>query len=554
MHQRNTLADICGLGHRALSFSPTGDGQGLSFVIGKRGRAGSGVSSPARDPSQCDELSLPMTAIFISHRSSDNAEAQALKDWLGAAGPRAAVPRLRSCRRHPGGRGLGAAALSGAAALPGAADRADAGVAGVEVVRERARHRPREGQGGVRRPGQAVPGRPADPGDPGGRSHARSGCGPGEARPRACSEHGLDPRDAFDWKPDRPIYPGLAAFDVDDAAIFFGRSEESWQAVEALRRMRLQATGSPKLLLITGASGSGKSSLMRAGVLARLRKEPASWIAARPFRRGTDALGALADALAWAFPPDRRPTSLEAITARLTGPDGAGQLLALARELRLALDRPEATLVLALDQAEELLAAERGDDAAKLLDLFRATLAAVGNEILVIATIRSDRLGAWQQHASIKATADHGELPFEMLPLGPMPMARIGEIVRGPAAYEGLQHRRRSRRRDPCRHGHARRPAAARLHAAVPAPSFCRGRAPHARRVPVLRRPRRLGPQPGRCRDPDREAERGGSPRAAGGVRPRTGARHRRRRVQPQPGPARHAAAARRALPAPPDR
>ena len=256
---------------------------------------------------------------------------------------------------------------------------------------------------------------------------------------RGLREHGLDPRDAFDWKPDRPIYPGLAAFDVDDAAIFFGRSEESWQVVEALRRMRLQATGSPKLLLITGASGSGKSSLMRAGVLARLRKEPASWIAARPFRRGADALGALAEALAWAFPPDRRPTSLEAITARLAGPDGAGQLLALARELRLALDRPEATLVLALDQAEELLAAERADDAAKLLDLFRATLAAVGNEILVIATIRSDRLGAWQQHASIKATADHGELPFEMLPLGPMPMARIGEIVRGPAAYEGLR-------------------------------------------------------------------------------------------------------------------
>lgn len=28
-----------------------------------------------------------MTAIFISHRSSDNAEAQALKDWLGEQGP-----------------------------------------------------------------------------------------------------------------------------------------------------------------------------------------------------------------------------------------------------------------------------------------------------------------------------------------------------------------------------------------------------------------------------------------------------------------------------------
>ena len=172
---------------------------------------------------------------------------------------------------------------------------------------------------------------------------------------RGLKEHGLDPASAFDWKPGRPIYPGLAAFDVDDAAIFFGRSEESWQVVEALRRLRLQATGSPKLLLITGASGSGKSSLMRAGILARLRKEPTSWITARPFRRGADALSALAEALAWSFPADRRPKSLDTMTARLNGPDGPTQLLTLARELRLALDRPEATLVLPLDQAEELL-------------------------------------------------------------------------------------------------------------------------------------------------------------------------------------------------------
>ena len=95
--------------------------------------------------------------------------------------------------------------------------------------------------------------------------------------------------------------------------------------------------------------------------------------------------------------------------------------------------------MLALDQAEELLAAERGDDAAKLLDLFRATLAVVSNEILVIATIRSDRLGAWQQHASVKAVNEHGDLPFEVRPIASMPMARIGDIVRGPAVYEGLR-------------------------------------------------------------------------------------------------------------------
>jgi hypothetical protein len=58
----------------------------------------------------------------------------------------------------------------------------------------------------------------------------RLGCG--------LKEHGLGSRDTFDWKPDRPVYPSLAAFDIEDAAIFFGRSEETWTAVEALRRLR----------------------------------------------------------------------------------------------------------------------------------------------------------------------------------------------------------------------------------------------------------------------------------------------------------------------------
>jgi hypothetical protein len=379
-----------------------------------------------------------MTAIFISHRSSDNAEAQALKDWLGGQGheqlfldfdPADGIPagvdweqrlyqELRRCQALL--IVLTPAWLASTWCRNELAIAREKGKAAFIV-------RVKPCADGPVIPAIQEVDLTVD------REAALTKLA------RGLKEHGLDPASAFDWKPGRPVYPGLAAFDVDDAAIFFGRSEESWQVVEALRRQRLQATGSPKLLLITGASGSGKSSLMRAGVLARLRKEPASWIVAKPFRRGNDAVGALADAVAWAFPPDRRPTSLEAITTRLAGEDGAAQLLTLARELRFAFDRPEATLVLALDQAEELLAAEQTDDAARLLDLFRATLARVGNEILVLATIRSDRLGAWQQHASIKATADHGELPFEMVPLGPIPMTRIGEIVRGPATYEGLR-------------------------------------------------------------------------------------------------------------------
>ncbi|HEU5085112.1 MAG TPA: BTAD domain-containing putative transcriptional regulator, partial [Acidimicrobiales bacterium] len=60
-------------------------------------------------------------------------------------------------------------------------------------------------------------------------------------------------------------WPGLVAFDVDDADAFFGREDD----VEACMR-RLRADG---VLVVVGPSGSGKSSLVRAGVAAALRRD-----------------------------------------------------------------------------------------------------------------------------------------------------------------------------------------------------------------------------------------------------------------------------------------
>jgi lysozyme family protein len=384
-----------------------------------------------------------VTAIFISHRSSDNAEAQSLKDWLRGEGHEQLFLDFDPADGIPAGvdweqrlyRELRRCQAVLIALTPAWLDsiwcRNE-----LAIAREKGKAifvaRVKDCKEGPLAPAiQEV-------------DLTRDRAGGLAKLARGLKEHGLDPADAFDWHPSRPIYPGLAAFDVDDAAVFFGRSEESCQVIEAVRRMRVQATGAPKLLLITGASGSGKSSLMRAGVLARLRKERASWIVARPFRCGADALGTLADALLSLYPAAQRP-GREAAIALLSGGEGPRRLLAMARELRAAFGQPDATLVLAIDQAEELLDAERAEEATRLLDLLRDALIEVRDEIVVVATIRSDRLGDWQQHKSVKASPEnkgaagqHGELAFEMLPVGPMPMERIGEIVRGPAAYEGL--------------------------------------------------------------------------------------------------------------------
>ncbi len=80
---------------------------------------------------------------------------------------------------------------------------------------------------------------------------------------RGLIERGLDPDAIFDWDPRRPPYPGLMAFAEDDAAIFFGRGAEVLNGVETLEALCRQGRSAPRLVLFLGASGSGKSSLVR---------------------------------------------------------------------------------------------------------------------------------------------------------------------------------------------------------------------------------------------------------------------------------------------------
>ena len=69
---------------------------------------------------------------------------------------------------------------------------------------------------------------------------------------------GLDPKNVFDWDGSRPPYPGLLAFQEEDAAIFFGRDSEIREGLAQLRR--LERFGGARFTLVLGASGSPASS------------------------------------------------------------------------------------------------------------------------------------------------------------------------------------------------------------------------------------------------------------------------------------------------------
>ncbi|WP_433229954.1 AAA family ATPase [Micromonospora sp. CA-248260] len=92
-------------------------------------------------------------------------------------------------------------------------------------------------------------------------------------------------------------YRGLNRFDTDHAGWFFGREQLTARLVERVRSLR-QAGGG--ILLVTGASGIGKSSLLRAGLLAAIREHnnDASSIDATVLTPGTRPLRAWQERLA----------------------------------------------------------------------------------------------------------------------------------------------------------------------------------------------------------------------------------------------------------------
>jgi hypothetical protein len=94
----------------------------------------------------------------------------------------------------------------------------------------------------------------------------------------------------------------LRPLEADDAGIFFGREAPVIEAIDRVRGLA-QATP-PRLMVILGASGAGKSSFLRAGLLPRLGRDPLTFLplpVIRPERAAINGETGLVSALAEAF-------------------------------------------------------------------------------------------------------------------------------------------------------------------------------------------------------------------------------------------------------------
>ncbi|OPC81352.1 hypothetical protein B4N89_10700 [Embleya scabrispora] len=228
-------------------------------------------------------------------------------------------------------------------------------------------------------------------------------------------------------------YPGLTAYREQDAEIFFGRGESIARAIACL-----EAEGGPRLLAVFGASGSGKSSLVRAGVLAGLDR---TWQPCR-FTPGAHPLVELAHALAGLpdadLDPDPepeatagRPLDPDALTARPAEEPGA-----LDRVLDAWLSRrPSTRLVLVVDQFEEAFTlcadhAERDAFLRAVADLARAP----GDRVRVVLVVRADFYAHCSAHPDLVVALREGT----QLPIGPPTREELREIVTAPARRVGV--------------------------------------------------------------------------------------------------------------------
>jgi hypothetical protein len=235
----------------------------------------------------------------------------------------------------------------------------------------------------------------------------------------------LNARGGFPWDHTRPPWPGLLAFDEADAAIYFGRDDDIRRVIERLNARRAQ--GGEKMLVVLGASGSGKSSLLRAGAVPRLRRDPRNWIILPPFRPQLHPLDELAQSIAKGLGAG---ADWPQWRAALESKDISRTLADLARDLRALHGNTEAQILLVIDQGEELF----GGADAKEAEQFSGVLNALLGErlpFLAVMALRSDYLGRLQQSPSLGSR-------IQVCSLKPMPLDRVRNIIEGPAKVAGI--------------------------------------------------------------------------------------------------------------------
>jgi WD40 repeat protein/uncharacterized caspase-like protein len=173
-------------------------------------------------------------------------------------------------------------------------------------------------------------------------------------------------------------YMGLKAFTEENSQYFYGR--------ETLTQKLIEQISHSSTLAVVGASGSGKSSVMQAGLLAQLRQGkqlPGSehwWIAC--FRPGVRPLETLLGVLATST--NVKEKALEQIQLESSFYQGVEGFVEWLRS------RSEPMVVLAIDQFEEVFTLAEASDRQKFIELLLGAVKYASDRFKLVLTIRAD--------------------------------------------------------------------------------------------------------------------------------------------------------------------
>lgn len=228
-------------------------------------------------------------------------------------------------------------------------------------------------------------------------------------------------------------YRGLQVFDVADALFFFGREALTEWLLDKLRT----DTGN-RFLAIVGPSGSGKSSLARAGLLAALKRGeiPGSdaWPAAI-CKPGEQPLESLAVALSGAAGAVRLGDSPSAVLNLIRDLGANPRMLHLTTRLSLRDAPADQRLVVLVDQFEEVftLCPDEAQRQALIANLLHAATAADGRTVVVL-TLRADFYGRCAAYPDLAtAVSDRQSL------VGPMTRDELRSAIERPAYLAGCE-------------------------------------------------------------------------------------------------------------------
>ena len=229
-------------------------------------------------------------------------------------------------------------------------------------------------------------------------------------------------------------FPGLRPFEPDEDHLFFGREQET---DELLRRLR-----TTHFLMVVGSSGSGKSSLVRSGLIPALQsgfmlKAGSNW-RMMVFRPGDNPLGNLAAAM---DAPDALGTEGELASTNRVLLEATlhRSSLGIVEAVRQARIPAQDNLLIVVDQFEELFRFRRsgrgGNSRNEAVAFFKLLLEAAKQQdvpIYVVLTMRSDFLGDCMEFQGLPETLNSG---LYLIPR--MTRDELRSAITGPVAVAG---------------------------------------------------------------------------------------------------------------------